>query len=51
LSAAHLRLWFEWIVQDIQANRAGLPDLVQFWPLDQRYRMIEVKAPGRSIAG
>jgi hypothetical protein len=44
--AAHLRLWFEWIVRDIQANRAGFPDLVQFWPLDQRYRMIEVKAPG-----
>ena len=44
--AAHLRLWFEWIVRDLQANRAGFPDLVQFWPLDQRYRMIEVKAPG-----
>jgi hypothetical protein len=44
--AAHLRLWFEWIVRDIQANRAGFPDLVQFWPLDQHYRMIEVKAPG-----
>jgi len=42
----HLRLWFEWIVRDIQANRAGFPDLVQFWPRDQRYRMIEVKAPG-----
>jgi len=44
--AAHLRLWFEWIVRDLQANRAGFPDLVQFWPLEQRYRMIEVKAPG-----
>jgi VRR-NUC domain/Fanconi anemia-associated nuclease SAP domain len=44
--AAHLRLWFEWIMRDIQANRAGFPDLVQFWPRDQRYRMIEVKAPG-----
>jgi hypothetical protein len=44
--AAHLRLWFEWIVRDSQANRAGFPDLVQFWPLQRRYRMIEVKAPG-----
>jgi hypothetical protein len=44
--AAHLRLWFEWIARDIQANRAGFPDLVQFWPRNQRYRMIEVKAPG-----
>jgi hypothetical protein len=44
--AVHLRLWFEWIVRDIQGNRAGFPDLVQFWPLEQRYRMIEVKGPG-----
>jgi len=44
--AAHLRLWFEWIVRDIQENRAGFPDLVQFWPEERRYRMIEVKGPG-----
>lgn len=44
--AAHLRLWFEWIVQDVQKNRTGFPDLVQFWPLERRYRMIEVKGPG-----
>jgi hypothetical protein len=23
-----------------------LPDLIQFWPQEQRYRMIEVKGPG-----
>jgi hypothetical protein len=44
--AAHLRLWFEWIVRDVKENRAGFPDLVQFWPLERRYRMIEVKGPG-----
>ncbi|MDB6084208.1 MAG: hypothetical protein JWN43_2089 [Gammaproteobacteria bacterium] len=44
--AAHLRLWFEWILGDIRENRAGFPDLVQFWPQEQRYRMIEVKGPG-----
>ncbi len=44
--AAHLRLWFEWIVSDVQQNRAGFPDLVQFWPQQRRYRMIEVKGPG-----
>jgi hypothetical protein len=44
--AAHLRLWFEWIARDIRENRAGFPDLVQFWPVEQRYRMIEVKGPG-----
>ncbi len=43
--AAHLRLWFDWISRDPE-NRAGFPDLVQFWPLEQRYRMIEVKGPG-----
>ncbi len=46
LPAAHLRLWFEWIVRDIRMNRAGFPDLVQFWPHERRYRMVEVKGPG-----
>lgn len=44
--APHLRLWFEWIVQDVVDNRAGFPDLVQFWPDEPRYRMVEVKGPG-----
>lgn len=43
---AHLRLWFEWIVRDVVENRAGFPDLVQFWPDEQRYRMVEIKGPG-----
>jgi hypothetical protein len=46
IPAAHLRLWFEWIARDIQNNRAGFPDLVQFWPHQRRYRLIEVKGPG-----
>src|SRR5271166_83863 len=44
--AAHLRLWFAWIVEDLHDNRAGFPDLVQFWPAERRYRLIEVKGPG-----
>jgi len=44
--AAHLRLWFEWIVADVRVNCAGFPDLVQFWPRERRYRLIEVKGPG-----
>ena len=44
--ASHLRLWFEWIVRDVIENRAGFPDLVQFWPNEQRYRMVEIKGPG-----
>lgn len=41
----HLRLWFEWILRDVVDNRAGFPDLVQFWPDERRYRMVEVKGP------
>ncbi|MGC3871871.1 VRR-NUC domain-containing protein [Halomonas sp. GXIMD04776] len=48
--ADHLKRWFERLLRDIKANRAGLPDLIQFWPEQddprQRYRMIEVKGPG-----
>jgi hypothetical protein len=44
--AAHLRSWFEWILRDVKENRAGFPDLVQFYPEQSRYRMIEVKGPG-----
>jgi hypothetical protein len=43
---SHLRLWFEWIVRDVVENRTGFPDLVQFWPDERRYRMVEVKGPG-----
>ncbi|WP_339526075.1 VRR-NUC domain-containing protein [Pseudomonas sp. EA_35y_Pfl2_R111] len=46
LPAAHLRAWFKRLLLDIKANRAGMPDLIQFWPSEQRYRMIEVKGPG-----
>lgn len=48
--AEHLKRWFERLLRDIKANRAGLPDLIQFWPgqddAKKRYRMIEVKGPG-----
>jgi hypothetical protein len=43
---AHLRKWFERILQDVKANRSGFPDLIQFWPAERRYNMIEVKGPG-----
>ncbi len=42
----HLRAWFGRLLADIRANRAGMPDLIQFWPAERRYRMIEVKGPG-----
>jgi hypothetical protein len=41
----HLRLCFERILSNIRTNTSGLPDLVQFWPEQRRYRLIEVKGP------
>lgn len=46
IPAAHLKLIFKRLLLDIQANRAGFPDLIQLWPKERRYCMIEVKAPG-----
>jgi hypothetical protein len=43
---AHLKLVFERFLADLEDNCSGLPDLVQFWPDERRYRLIEVKAPG-----
>ncbi|MDE1166146.1 MAG: VRR-NUC domain-containing protein [Pseudomonas sp.] len=46
LPAEHLRRCFERLLEDVKANRSGMPDLIQFWPQEKRYRMIEVKGPG-----
>lgn len=46
IPAAHVKRWCERILADVKANRTGFPDLIQFWPLEKRYRMIEVKGPG-----
>jgi hypothetical protein len=46
IPASHMQKWFTRILQDIKSNRSGFPDLIQFWPAEGRYRMIEVKAPG-----
>ena len=46
IPAWHLKKAFERILLDIKSNRTGFPDLIQFWPAEQRYRMIEVKGPG-----
>jgi hypothetical protein len=46
IPAAHLKLWFQRILQDVKDNRTGFPDLIQFWPGEGRYDMIEVKGPG-----
>jgi hypothetical protein len=46
IPAVHLKQWCERILLDIKANRSGFPDLIQFWPAERRYNMIEVKGPG-----
>lgn len=46
MPAQHLKITFARLMQDLRSNRSGLPDLIQFWPSEQRYRMIEVKGPG-----
>jgi VRR-NUC domain/Fanconi anemia-associated nuclease SAP domain len=47
--ASHLRAWFEWILRGVRENRAGFPDLVQFYLEDDQYRLIEVKGPGDRV--
>jgi hypothetical protein len=46
IPAAHLKRCFERMLENLADNSAGFPDLIQFWPAERRYRMIEVKAPG-----
>ncbi|MET0659230.1 MAG: VRR-NUC domain-containing protein [Steroidobacteraceae bacterium] len=46
IPASHLRLFFQRILDDIRENCTGLPDLIQFWPQEGCYRLIEVKGPG-----
>lgn len=52
IPAAHLRLFFERLLQAPVAHRSGLPDLVRFWPTrpaEQRYELVEVKGPGDKL--
>jgi len=46
IPAVHLRKCFERLLTDIRGNRSGLPDLIQLWRHERRYRLIEVKGPG-----
>lgn len=49
IPASHLKLIFERLLFDIKNNRSGMPDLIQFFPQQKTYRMIEVKGPGDRI--
>ena len=46
IPATHLQKCFERLLTDLRANRSGLPDLIQLWRTEHRYRLIEVKGPG-----
>jgi hypothetical protein len=46
IPASHLTKLFHRLLVDLRANRSGLPDLIQLWPGERRYRLIEVKGPG-----
>ncbi|MCQ4258818.1 VRR-NUC domain-containing protein [Stutzerimonas stutzeri] len=46
IPAEHLKAFFQRILLDVPNHRSGLPDLIQFWPDEQRYQLIEVKGPG-----
>lgn len=49
IPAHHLKGIFQRLLFDLKANRSGLPDLIQFFPGQNRYRMIEIKGPGDRI--
>jgi hypothetical protein len=46
IPAEHLKAFFQRILLDVPNHRSGLPDLIQFWPGERRYQLIEVKGPG-----
>ncbi|NVK40331.1 MAG: VRR-NUC domain-containing protein [Oceanospirillaceae bacterium] len=46
ISPAHLKAVFGRMLGDLREYRSGLPDLIQFWPQERRYRLVEVKGPG-----
>ena len=49
IPAEHLRRMFARLQADPKNHRTGLPDLIRFWPAEQRYEMVEVKAPGDKL--
>lgn len=46
INPLHLKAIFLRFLQDLKANRTGMPDLIQFYPARQSFRLIEVKGPG-----
>jgi hypothetical protein len=49
IPAKDLRAIFQRMLFDLKRNTSGLPDLIQFFPSQQTYKLIEVKGPGDRI--
>lgn len=49
IPAPDLKHWFTRILSDIKSNRSGFPDLIQFYPEQGSYQLIEVKGPGDKL--
>ena len=49
IPAKHLQLIFRRMLFDMRRNTSGLPDLIQFHPEQQDYRLIEIKGPGDRV--
>lgn len=49
IPAQDLKHIFQRLLFDLKTNRSGLPDLIQFFPEQSSYLMIEVKGPGDRI--
>jgi hypothetical protein len=43
IPAQHLLVIFQWMLGDLRRNTTGFPDLIQYWPSEARYRLLEVK--------
>lgn len=49
IPAKHLQAIFRRMLFDLRRNTSGLPDLIQFYPEQKNYRLIEIKGPGDRI--
>lgn len=49
IPAAHLGMVFARMQSNVRNYRTGFPDLIRFWPQEQRYELIEAKAPGDKL--
>jgi len=51
IPAQHLLAIFQWMLGDLRRNTTGFPDLIQYWPSEPRYRLLEVKLGADRLQG